>query len=451
MSEDPNLEDPGAEFSIPSSAARSIASRAAVVAKSLQIYNAPDGVVFEAGPEGAAAEYGDHELRIREIIPGSVTMRSGRIAMKFGDVARLRKLGRGMAAVNAEGGSGSAMTPGFPDSEWTFECGDPRLLDGVPADGAGGCTARVSIADFKRMLRRNIPAVSHETTRRYLNGICMHPDGDDVVAVSTTGHVLMLTRMKNRAAAEAGNEDEGETVGRRTRMIIHKRALGILAMLADGGEPGDMVEIGFAEEGFATFETKGKWKVGTVPINGTYPDYRKAIPDREDVVVAVNSDRLHDYVKEAARSLEKNAQGHDGGMIFGVSADGGDSGGAATMSVSWKARMREGAEEGLPDAFSGFCTMDAAEGVEVDRLRWSLKADYVTSMMSALDLAGSEIPGEPWTVEMAFAIEEGEMKDGCAVMAKKPVTLRDAREPETVCIVVPIRIGLDQVSKPAKA
>ena len=450
MSEDPNLEDPGAEFSIPSSAARSIAARAAIVAKSLQIYNAPDGVVFEAGPEGVAADYGDHELRIREIVAGSVAIRHGRVAMGFGDVARLKKLGKGMAAVSAEGGSGTAMTPGLPDSEWKFECGDPGLLDGVSADGDAGCTAKVSIADFKRMLRRNIPAVSHETTRRYLNGICMHPDGDDVVAVSTTGHVLMLTRMKNRAAAGGGSEDEVETVGRRTRMIIHKRALGILAMLADGGSPGDMVEIGFAESGFATFESKGKWKVGTVPIIGTYPDYRKAIPDREDVVVSVNSDRLHDYIKEAARALEKNAQGHDGGMIFGVSADRGDPGGAATMSVSWRGRKREGAEGDLPDAFSGFCTLDAAEGVEADRLRWSLKAGYVTSMMSALDLASSEISGEPWMVEMAFAIEEGELKDGCATMAKKPVTLRDAREPETVCIVVPIRLGLEPMSAPAK-
>ena len=446
MSEDPKHEDPGAEFSIPSPAAKGIAARAAIVAKSLQIYNAPDGVVFEAGPDGAAAEYGDHELRIREIIAGSVTMRPGRVTLRFGDVARLKKLGRGMAAVSAEGGSGTAMTPGDPDSEWTFECGDPGLLDGIPDKGGDGCTAKVSIADFRRMLRRNIPAVSHETTRRYLNGICMHPDGSDVVAVSTTGHVLMLTRMKNRAAPP--DEDEGETVGRRTRMIIHKRALGILAMLADGGSPGDMVEIGFAESGFATFESKGKWKVGTVPINGTYPDYRKAIPDREDAMVAVNSDRLHAFIKEASRALDKNAQGHDGGMIFDVKADGGDSGGAATMAVSWRARKREGAEGDLPEAYSGFCTLDAAEGV--DRLRWSLKADYVTSMMSALDLASSEVPGEPWTVEMAFAIEEGEMKDGCAVMAKKPVTLRDAREPETVCIVVPIRIGMDAMPAPAK-
>lgn len=134
--------------------------------------------------------------------------------------------------------------------------------------GAFTNTFDLPSATLKTMIGRSSFAISTEETRYYLNGIFFHEVDGKLKAVATDGHRLarVETQAPDGAAGMPG-------------IIIPRKTVQELEKLADIG-------------GDATFEvsdTKIRVTIGNVVlmsklIDGTFPDYTRVIPTRNNIV-----------------------------------------------------------------------------------------------------------------------------------------------------------------------
>lgn len=120
------------------------------------------------------------------------------------------------------------------------------------------------------MIERTSFATSTEETRPILNGVLWEFTEDDMGMVATNGHRL------------SGTHVTLDTGGGRPEMIIHPRALGMVARLPAEGE---LVQVARTEN-HVGFRGDG-WEIITRLMVGPYPPYRQVLPkDNDKVLVA---------------------------------------------------------------------------------------------------------------------------------------------------------------------
>lgn len=120
------------------------------------------------------------------------------------------------------------------------------------------------------MIERTTFATSTEETRPILNGVLWEFTEDDMGMVATNGHRL------------SGTHVTLDTGAGRPEMIIHPRALGMVARLPAEGE---LVQVARTEN-HVGFRGDG-WEIITRLMVGPYPPYRQVLPkDNDKVLVA---------------------------------------------------------------------------------------------------------------------------------------------------------------------
>ena len=120
------------------------------------------------------------------------------------------------------------------------------------------------------MIERTSFATSTEETRPILNGVLWEFSEDDMGMVATNGHRL------------SGTHVPLDTGAGRPAMIIHPRALGMVARLPAEGE---LVQVARTEN-HVGFRGDG-WEIITRLMVGPYPPYRQVLPkDNDKVLVA---------------------------------------------------------------------------------------------------------------------------------------------------------------------
>lgn len=158
-----------------------------------------------------------------------------------------------------------------------------------PDLAAGEMSHRFTISggELRKLIEKTQFAISTEETRYYLNGIYLHTaesNGQPVLrAVATDGHRLALCETTAPAGA-AGMP--GVIVPRKTVSELQK-------LLSDGD-----ASVGFELSSVKMRVTVGPIVLTSKLIDGTFPDYARVIPQRNDKFLTVERD-------EFARSVDR--------------------------------------------------------------------------------------------------------------------------------------------------
>ncbi|MFV2092006.1 MAG: DNA polymerase III subunit beta [Hyphomicrobiales bacterium] len=195
----------------------------------------------------------------------------------------------------------------------------------------------LAAAQIKRLLERTRFAISSEETRYYLNGIYLHEahDGGDgapatLRAVATDGHRL--------AQAELALPDGAADM---PGIIVPRKCVGELHKLLDTYPDDVAISVSQAKIRFAI----GSVVLTSKLIDGTFPDYRRVIPQGNDKMMEVDSgpfaravDRVSTVASDKGRAVKMSI---DGNRLV-LSVDSPDAGSAEEeMVVSFGSEILE--------------------------------------------------------------------------------------------------------------
>lgn len=125
----------------------------------------------------------------------------------------------------------------------------------------------VSSGEFYEMLDGVESSISTEETRYYLNGTYMHAIGGELRAVTTDGHRLSLMNM--------GKVDGVDGM---PGVIIPRKVEGILRKIFKGKKPPEDIIVEIAGDALQARLTFGRFVMLSKMIDGTFPDYQRALP-----------------------------------------------------------------------------------------------------------------------------------------------------------------------------
>jgi len=136
-----------------------------------------------------------------------------------------------------------------------------------------------------RALRAVLVAVGTEETRYYLNGINLEFTPDGVIMAATDGHRMIVLRQPYG--------EHGATAAHAS--VIVPRDL--VAKLKVKHKTLDTTDLTIADDGRLTFEHAGE-SFGGSRIDGTFPDYRRIVPQNvSNEVAQYNPAYLADFAK----------------------------------------------------------------------------------------------------------------------------------------------------------
>ena len=120
-----------------------------------------------------------------------------------------------------------------------------------------------------RALRAVLVAVSTEETRYYLNGINLEFTPDGVIMAATDGHRMIVLRQPY---------GEHAATGAHASVIVPRD---LVAKLKVKHKTLDETTLTIADDGRLTFEHAGE-SFGGARVDGTFPDYRRVVPQDLD-------------------------------------------------------------------------------------------------------------------------------------------------------------------------
>ncbi len=233
----------------------------------------------------------------------------------------------------------------------------------------------IPAADLRMLIDRTRFAISNEETRYYLNGIYLHAANNDGVAVlravATDGHRLARFEMP---LPEGAKNMSG--------VIVPRKAINEIRKLID--EAGDTIRIGLSDNKMQfSFDHIA---LTTKLIDGTFPDYDRVIPKKNDKVLEVNPtifagavDRVSTISSEKSRSVKLTL----GGKTMTLSANSPDSGSASEeIEINFNAGPME-------IGFNSAYLMDVARQIEGEGCRISLSDSASPTIIQDISDASS--------------------------------------------------------------
>lgn len=217
------------------------------------------------------------------------------------------------------------------DGRATVSCGKSRYqIRTLPADdfpsrrelASGAASWSMAGSDLLEMLTLTRGSVGTGADRPYLAGVHVHYDrpgnsGGSIVAVSTDGHRLVRCTKIAPDGAELIPKD----------MIIPADAIRQIDAITGGGA----VEI--HTDGVRVEFTAGGLSFSTALVAGTYPDYRRLIPQKNGAMFSTSADDFGDAIERAMVVFSAEMNGAavtisiDGGALsISTSASKGDAG-----------------------------------------------------------------------------------------------------------------------------
>jgi DNA polymerase-3 subunit beta len=122
--------------------------------------------------------------------------------------------------------------------------------------------------DIATLFAPCVHAISNETTRYYLNGVFFKSDGETATAVATDGHRLV----RNTAALDASFAG----------IIVPRKTVGLL--------PKGAVDVAVSDSKIRL--AQGSLTIVSKLIDGSFPDYERVIPSRNDKFITFDSDDM---------------------------------------------------------------------------------------------------------------------------------------------------------------
>jgi DNA polymerase-3 subunit beta len=163
--------------------------------------------------------------------------------------------------------------------------------------GKSNVSFMVPAATLLKAMSKIQLAISTEETRYYLNGVFMHLTHDNRLAfVATDGHRLARFEIPAPAGAEATENG----------VIIPRKTVGELLRLLKRKECPSDIMVSVADNGVSFLIGEDELLESKV-VDGTFPDYLRVIPTRNEHKVPVRTAAFIDALKQASSiSAEKS-------------------------------------------------------------------------------------------------------------------------------------------------
>jgi len=146
------------------------------------------------------------------------------------------------------------------------------------------------IKDFKEMINQTVFAVSDDETRYFMNGVFLEKDKNKLNMVATDGRRLAFI------------EKELTNVKDFTSIIIPPKILNIITKRS--GDEG-IISISINEKNI--FVKFGSYELSSVLIEGSFPNYKKVIPEEQKHNIIVNRNELLDALKRVSLLVEQKS------------------------------------------------------------------------------------------------------------------------------------------------
>ncbi len=246
----------------------------------------------------------DMDLEINESVAANVSTPGATTAPAHTLHDIVRKLPDGADVELALNSEGTQMTVKSGRSQFKLSC---LPVADFPEIGAGDLPSGFAIpaADLRALIDRTRFAMSTEETRYYLNGIYLHEAEQEGVAVlravATDGHRLARFEMPlpDGCAGMPG-------------VIIPRKAIGELRKLVDEAADEIRIELSESKIRFSFDHIVLTSKL----IDGTFPDYKRVIPEGNDKIVEVDAkvltnavDRVSTISDGKSRAVKLTLQG----------------------------------------------------------------------------------------------------------------------------------------------
>lgn len=225
-------------------------------------------------------------------------------------------------------------------------------------------------ADLSQLANSTQFAISTEETRYYLNGMYLVGNGEQIEAVATTGHILSKTTL------ESDTEFQG--------IIIPRKTVGLL--------PKGMVKLRISRNKIEI--VKDDLTIVSKLIDGTFPDYNRIIPKRNDIKIKIDNSMLSQSVKFVSTVCSEKGSAVSLDIASGA------------INVSAKHDADEAVDE-LSAVFSG------------EPIRIGLNSKYLADTLATLPAGEVEI---------------------CIADAGSPVLFLSEAAPEQLTLIMPMRV-----------
>lgn len=220
-----------------------------------------DCVLLTAADGALRVRGTDLDIEVTDTAPADIT--------KPGSLCVDAKL---LSSIVAKAGGDIALS--VKDGKFVIKSGKSRFtLNWLPAEdypdlnGAHQYAASFE-ADIATLFAPCVHAISNETTRYYLNGVFFKSDGAAATAVATDGHRLV------RHTVDGIPEFDGIIVPRKTVSLLPKGAV--------------QIDVSNAKVRL----TQGSLVIVSKLIDGTFPDYERVIPTRNDKFIEFVSEDM---------------------------------------------------------------------------------------------------------------------------------------------------------------
>jgi len=174
----------------------------------------------------------------------------------------------------------------------------PDEHPGMPSavtNGSAGAKVELGAGDLSEMIRKTVFAVSTDDTRSNLAGVYLEPnaDGDGLRMVATDGHRLaMIDRQVAGGKLEAGIILPRKGLAEVGKMLPEETGSVTLTMVGNEAQ----IEIGDA-------------LLSMRLVEGTFPDYRRVIPDETPREVCADRDDLLRTLRRVSILSSERARG----------------------------------------------------------------------------------------------------------------------------------------------
>lgn len=200
-------------------------------------------------------------------------------------------------------------------------------------DAARGETSHrfeMQATDLAKLIGKTRFAISIEEIRYCLNGIYLHAHNDSLRAVATDGHRLAQVDIPLPEGA-----------GGMPSVIIPRKTINEIAKIVDGSTEQIRVAVGGSKIVFQC----GNLVLTSKLIDGTYPDYRRVVPQANDQTIRVDKaafsgavDRVSTISTERGRGIKLAFE--PGLVTLSVASDGSEA--SETMDIVSESKLEIG-------------------------------------------------------------------------------------------------------------
>lgn len=153
----------------------------------------------------------------------------------------------------------------------------------VPVDHSGQVNLTIAAEQLKDCLAKTSFAMAQQDVRYFFNGLLMDLSAAGLTTVATNGQRLAVT-----TTASPGSFDPAQ-------FIVPRKAVGeLVRMFGSDGE----ILLGFTPNHLSV--VSGGSTLVTKLIDGTFPDYRRAVPENSDKLVTCNRLELREALSRTS-------------------------------------------------------------------------------------------------------------------------------------------------------